>query len=200
MYDFIIPRHVKNTGSGYTYVLSLAGQKAVGGSYRTPMVACYEAELLKFYVRNKYGVKWFTMRSSIPESTLQTYADECGFSLTIEEVFQRLPPKIRETLELEGTRIADKFKELELPLNHKELVKEAVREEREGFKRVRMELKAKHNKENAAVWREAQTAVAEAWKTGLREEVAALRGCLKSALEARDGWQERAETLLQKKS
>lgn len=183
MYDFIIPRHVKNTGSGYTYVLSLAGKKAVGGSYRAPMIACYEAELLKFYVRNKYGVKWFTMRASIPESTLQTYVDECGFKLTLSEVFQHLPERIRETLDLEGARIADKFKELELPLNHKELVKEAVREEREGFKRGRMELKAKHNKENATVWRAAQNDVALAWRDA-KLDVEAVREFLRDAIHS----------------
>lgn len=198
MYKTIVTRHVKTYGNGFTYYVSLAGEKLRGGFYPGHVTAAYEAELFKWYVRHKYGVTWHTMRARVPDTDLQEYARERGFELTLLEVFQHLPEKIRDKLTWEGIQIAKAFADLEQPLKHKQLVQEAIRGERQGLKRERLAYKDKLSRERAIVWREAQTEVAKAWgdaKASL-ERLREIRDCLQSALDGASDWQERAKKLL----
>lgn len=175
MHETIIPRHVKTYKDGFTYVISLAGVKTKGGHYSSHIQAAYEAELATWYFRKKYGIKWHTVRARIPEETLQGYADECGFKLTVEEVFQRLPRDLRELLNLEGNHIAAKFAELETPTCREVLIRDG-RRERQQFKLDRIAAQKAASIEKAAAWRQAQIEVAKAWLDakieleGLRKE------------------------------
>lgn len=184
MYKTIVSRHVKSYGNQFTYFVSLAGEKTRGGLYSGHITAAYEAEILKYYIRHKYGVSWYTMKAHVSDMDLQAYADERGFKLTLEGVFQWLPSTIRDKLVHEGSQIAAAFAELELPLKHKELLQEAVREERQQLKLARIALKDKLSKERAAVWIKAQQGAAEAWRDA-KIELEDLRE-IKKRIQARE--------------
>lgn len=191
------------------YVLSLAGEKIKSIKYQSKRQAFCEAELFKYYVRNRYGTKLSTMRPSLPEEDLREYTAEMGYELSPRSVEIHFPHKIKDLFVDYGAKIGRDLADLEFPSTKQVIVRETLREarlERESLKCKRLELRDRLSKERAVVWREAQTAVSEAWKTGLREEVAALETrlqlalkCLQSALNAEEGWQGRAAELLQKK-
>lgn len=181
MYKTIKTRHVQAYGKSFTFFVSLAGEKFRGGLYPGHITAAYEAEIFKWYMRNKYGIKWHTMKAYVSDTDLQAYADERGFKLTLDGVFQWLSPCIKDKLTHEGSQIAAAFAELELPLKHKELLREAVREERHGLKNARLAYKSKLNQENAAVWRVAQSDVSLAWRNA-KLDVEAVREFLRDAI------------------
>lgn len=185
MYKTIVSRHVKAYGNQFTYFVSLAGEKTRGGIYSGHITAAYEAEILKWYIRQKYGVTWYTMKAHVSDMDLQAYADERGFKLTLDGVFQWLPGTIRDKLIHEGSQIAAAFENLERPLKHMELVRKAVRAERQQFKLDRIAAKTAASAKRAEIWLKAQQAAAEVWKNA-KIEFEFRRMCLGGAPVTRE--------------